>query len=118
MSRNLFSKITGISLIFTLLSAPLLVQAEIYKWKDKNGEVHYSQFPPENQKASRLKVETGTIDDSGQKALNKSLGKIDKENKAKAKEEEKKKKEEQQKDLKEKSKEVAEKIKTGKKLTT
>ncbi|HBA32769.1 MAG TPA: hypothetical protein DCZ12_01385 [Gammaproteobacteria bacterium] len=31
---------------FLLLSIPLLASAQVYKWTDENGQVHYSQPPP------------------------------------------------------------------------
>ncbi len=36
-----------------LLALPLLANAEVYKWKDKNGEIRYSDTPP----PSNIKLE-------------------------------------------------------------
>ena len=32
--------------LFLILSIPLLASAQVYKWTDANGQVHYSQTPP------------------------------------------------------------------------
>lgn len=37
---------------------PLVTQAAIYKWVDKDGEVHYSQQKPQNTKTEKIKVKT------------------------------------------------------------
>lgn len=42
-----FQKIIGMAFI-ALLTMPLLANAEIYKWKDKNGVTRYSDTPPPN----------------------------------------------------------------------
>jgi len=45
---------------FILLSALFLMgtaqAAALYKWTDEQGNVHYSQSPPQNQKADRMQV--------------------------------------------------------------
>ena len=40
-----------VSLFFLVLN---LAHAEIYKWVDENGQVHFSQHPPANQDANRV----------------------------------------------------------------
>ncbi|MEX1201462.1 MAG: DUF4124 domain-containing protein [Methylophaga sp.] len=37
-----------------LCSLPFLAQAEIYKWTDKNGQVHYTQQPPVDRPAEHI----------------------------------------------------------------
>lgn len=93
MSHPISTLISSLAVLGILQSAPMMTHAEVYKWKDDKGEIHYSQFPPENQKASRINVNTGTPDDSGKKALDKALGKIEAENKSKSAAETKKNKE-------------------------
>lgn len=39
-----------------LCSLPFLVQAEIYKWTDDNGQVNYTQEPPADRPAEQLKA--------------------------------------------------------------
>ncbi len=39
-----------------LCSLPFLVQAEIYKWTDENGQVNYSQEPPVDRPAEQIKA--------------------------------------------------------------
>ena len=42
-------------LIILLLSAPLSLAGGIYKWIDENGQVQYTQTPPPNVPAERMK---------------------------------------------------------------
>ena len=42
-------------LIVVGLAAPALVQAEVYKWKDKNGVTRYSDVPPSDMPHQPLK---------------------------------------------------------------
>ena len=40
-------KLVNLVLVLTILSmSPLLAQAEIYKWKDKDGSIRYTDTPP------------------------------------------------------------------------
>lgn len=61
MSRSLFQKIFYRVLIgFCLLGInPAVISGELYKWKDEKGVVHYSEKPPENQKAEALSLDKG-----------------------------------------------------------
>ena len=46
-------------ILITLLVAgllPVLAQADLYKWKDKQGRTHYSDIPPPDVKADNLKA--------------------------------------------------------------
>ena len=45
-------------LFFLLAIVPAAGLADIYKWVDENGVVHYSEQPPEEQEASRVELET------------------------------------------------------------
>ena len=46
------------ALAFVCCFAALAVQAQVYKWVDDKGQVHYSETPPP-QDATQLKVPTG-----------------------------------------------------------
>lgn len=39
-----------------LCSLPFLVQAEIYKWTDENGQVNYTQQPPADRPAEQIEA--------------------------------------------------------------
>ncbi|MGI9287974.1 MAG: DUF4124 domain-containing protein [Pseudomonadales bacterium] len=43
-------------LIFLLLSFPLLSLAEVYKWTDANGRVHFTDQPVDNAETIELKI--------------------------------------------------------------
>lgn len=45
-------------LVFTLLLASGVFAAEIFRWTDENGQVHYGERPPDNQ-AQRLDIPAG-----------------------------------------------------------
>ena len=44
-----------------LLLLAVMVQADMYKWVDKDGRVHFGDNPPEDAKPERLAVEVNTI---------------------------------------------------------
>ena len=49
-----------LALTFFMGAAALSVSAEIYKWTDENGQIHYSDKKPSAQKdAQQIKVNTG-----------------------------------------------------------
>ena len=50
-------KLTGFTLCLLFAS---LGQAEIYKWVDENGKIHYDDRPPETNKAKRLDISIET----------------------------------------------------------
>jgi len=39
-----------VSLFFGLMCFAIMAQAQVYKWVDDDGQVHFSQFPPEDDK--------------------------------------------------------------------
>lgn len=39
-----------VSLFFGLMWFAIMAQAQVYKWVDDDGQVHFSQFPPEDDK--------------------------------------------------------------------
>ncbi|KAB7623222.1 DUF4124 domain-containing protein [Alkalilimnicola sp. S0819] len=39
-----------------LLALPLLATAQVYKWTDENGQVHYGSQPPKQGQADRIKL--------------------------------------------------------------
>jgi hypothetical protein len=43
--------------VIGLLLVPFSVSADIYKWVDSNGKVHYSNTPPPDVKGTKLKME-------------------------------------------------------------
>lgn len=47
-------------LLFVLLFFPLIASAQIYKWTDENGKVHFSDKPHDN-KSERVEVNTDKI---------------------------------------------------------
>ncbi|TQV71587.1 DUF4124 domain-containing protein [Aliikangiella marina] len=51
-SCNAFSRFFCLTLLFFFAAS--LKSAELYKWKDENGTVHYSEKPPENHSAETL----------------------------------------------------------------
>lgn len=72
--------IPSIVIIGAFIALP--VAAEMYKWKDKNGEIHYTQTPPPaglNGKdiEADIKLSTGKLGNSGAKPSNKTDGKND-----------------------------------------
>jgi hypothetical protein len=50
-------------LIILLLTAPLSLAGGIYKWIDENGQVQYTQTPPPNIPAERMKGAPPPADD-------------------------------------------------------
>jgi hypothetical protein len=47
-----------VKLMFLLLALPLVAHAQVYRWVDAKGTVHYSNSaPPQGVKASRLDIE-------------------------------------------------------------
>lgn len=63
MNNFLNSRISvGLFLLLVMLGSPAL--AEIYKWVDKNGEVHYGQIPPNENAQQMNTVPSGQASDS------------------------------------------------------
>jgi len=48
-------------LLFALLIAPLATSAEIYKWTDAQGRLHYSDNPPREAKAKPVQIKINSI---------------------------------------------------------
>jgi glutaredoxin len=57
----------GLLLLASCLAAPLSASAQVYKWTDAQGTVHYTDTPPPQQRASQLKPPSPG--DAGQGAL-------------------------------------------------
>jgi hypothetical protein len=51
-------------LLLVLALVPALASAEIYKWTDAQGRVHYSESPPNKQKADKVEVQQQPVTDS------------------------------------------------------
>jgi glutaredoxin len=49
-------------LLLALLALPLAATAEIYRWTDAQGKVHYSDSPPPEAKAKQVKIRINSID--------------------------------------------------------
>ncbi len=47
--------------VLPLLLAVLPVGAEVYKWTDETGKVHYSDAPPPGQKARQVKLPVNSL---------------------------------------------------------
>jgi uncharacterized protein DUF4124 len=95
MKKTLF--LSHICLIFTGIFFSLSINAEMYKWVDKDGNTHYSQSPPVDNATVEIIKPPGRVDtESAIKTLNKQKQTADelredritaKENKQKAEEE-------------------------------
>jgi len=77
----------------------LQVYADVYKWVDEQGEVHYSQFPPENKKAETLKIPAGGEPEAERKSLERQLFEVEKIETQRKQELEKKKQQADDQDL-------------------
>jgi len=53
------------SLVLLSIGSPI---AEIYKWVDKEGEVHYGDFPPEDYKPEEVNIAPGPSVEENQKS--------------------------------------------------
>lgn len=62
-------------LLLTVSASPL---AEIYKWTDKNGKVHFTDNPPNNQQVEKVEVKINTYTAVEIKPLVERLGRKDK----------------------------------------
>lgn len=60
-SKNVFRSVY-LTIAFFMLIGPPVTWAKVYKWVDKNGQVHYSQVPPAND---QLKSDTEVAEKSG-----------------------------------------------------
>jgi glutaredoxin len=49
-------------LLLALLALPLAVSADIYRWTDAQGKVHYSDSPPPEAKAKQVKIKINSIE--------------------------------------------------------
>jgi glutaredoxin len=49
-------------LLLALLALPLAASADIYRWTDAQGKVHYSDSPPPEVKAQQLKIRINSIE--------------------------------------------------------
>lgn len=57
---------TAIPLLLTCLLASPFAGAEIYKWVDENGRMHFSDSPPgEGRQAEEVKIKTQSVDMEG-----------------------------------------------------
>jgi len=60
----------SITLLFTLIFSCYLSAAQVYKWVDEDGQTHFSQFPPEQNKADKIDVNAPTSANSKAAAEN------------------------------------------------
>lgn len=65
-------------LVFTLFFClfPAVAAAEIYKWVDEQGQVHYGQSPPADQQAETVKGPPGVDTEGARKALQERRDKL------------------------------------------
>lgn len=61
------------SLAVLLLALPVAAGAQVYRWKDASGQVHYSQVPPPGAETRALPPPPPPSASPNQDALNKSL---------------------------------------------
>lgn len=60
-------------LLLFLVALPVAASAQVYRWKDASGRVHYSQVPPPGADARQLAPPPPVSAAPNQDALNKSL---------------------------------------------
>lgn len=51
-------RIAWVLAVLAALSVPAVLASQIYKWRDAQGQVHYSESPPAGVPAEKLNVET------------------------------------------------------------
>src|SRR5690606_38732554 len=73
----------GLLLLASLLALPVVANAEIYKWKDKDGTVRYSDTPPPSNVpheslGARKAVPSKPVNDAGTEAQKASGAKSEK----------------------------------------
>jgi len=49
-------------LLLAMLALPLAAAADIYRWTDAQGKVHYSDSPPPEAKAKQVKIKINSIE--------------------------------------------------------
>jgi len=49
-------------LLLALLALPVAAAADIYRWTDPQGKVHYSDSPPPEAKAKQIKIKVNSIE--------------------------------------------------------
>lgn len=60
----------AITLLFTMLFMGSLQAGQVYKWVDESGQVHFSQFPPEEREAENVNINAPTSSNSKQAVEN------------------------------------------------
>ena len=65
--------LSRIFLAFALAAAPLLAAAEVYRWVDDRGQVHYSQVPPPGRNAQPVGPSAPPQAAPNQDSINQSL---------------------------------------------
>ena len=61
-------------LVLVAAALPLAAHAQMYKWKDQYGQIHFTQLPPKDAKAEIISGPPPPSLNPNQDALNKSLG--------------------------------------------
>jgi len=67
------TRFSAILSAITLAAAPLLATAEVYRWVDDRGQVHYSQVPPTGREAQPVGPPAAPQAAPNQDSLNQSL---------------------------------------------
>lgn len=60
----------AITLLFTMFFMVSLQAGQVYKWVDESGQVHFSQFPPEEREAENVNINAPTSSNSKQAVEN------------------------------------------------
>lgn len=61
MARQKFYTLRLLILLFNLMAIPQMLNAEIYKWTDAEGNIQFSDSPPKNQTAKKIKLEINSV---------------------------------------------------------
>ena len=67
------TRFSGIFIALALAAIPLLATAEVYRWVDDRGQVHYSQTPPKGRAAEPIGPPAAPQAAPNQDSLNQSL---------------------------------------------
>jgi hypothetical protein len=67
------TRFSGFWLALALAMAPVLATAQVYRWVDDRGQVHYSQVPPPGKSAEQVGAPPPPAAAPNQESLNQSL---------------------------------------------
>jgi len=52
------------TILMALILSPFLCNAEVYKWVDKNGNIHYSDIKPNETSSEKLNIKSSTTNNT------------------------------------------------------